>query len=375
MGRDERAAAVSLPPHVDRAKIVQRLRVIFPEGVPHRTFCVREAAASTIFTMLYVGAVEGTDRWVAPKQIVRMTDRQAARGDDRARQAYAVESLKPGFRPRGKSWYSENSREQIRDETIRQGLITNNAVMERTGLATTSGKPRYALRSEFAALFDPALDPASFESAAVAWQGGHLSATALARTALRRRGAATTGHGVLVTFPNGEARRMSPGPSSEISKAVIEEFAPRFLSDPAVLWLSESGAQVVERDDRLAASLNLRIIADRTLPDVILVDLGNGDPDRVLLVFIEVVATDGPVTPQRQRALLDVATAAGFGAHRVAFVTAYFDRGHAAFKRTVPDLAWKSFAWFATEPDHIVVLHDGLASHLPLAALVGRDSA
>jgi len=43
----------------------------------------------------------------------------------------------------------------------------------------------------------------------------------------------------------------------------------------------------------------------------------------------------------------------------VAFVTAYLDRGKQAFKKTVPQLAWNSFAWFASEPDHIVVLREG----------------
>ncbi|SPF46727.1 hypothetical protein SBA4_3560015 [Candidatus Sulfopaludibacter sp. SbA4] len=43
----------------------------------------------------------------------------------------------------------------------------------------------------------------------------------------------------------------------------------------------------------------------------------------------------------------------------MAFVTAYLDRGKQAFKKTVPQLAWNSFAWFASEPDHIVVLREG----------------
>src|ERR1700691_4521857 len=131
----------------------------------------------------------------------------------------------------------------------------------------------------------------------------HLSATALARTVLMRRGAVTTGEGVLVTFPNGETRRMAAGPSSVISKAVIEEFAKRFLVNPAVLWVSESGAKVVSREDELAAKLKLKIAADRNLPDLILVDLGDGKSSHMLLVFIEVVASDGPVTSQRQEAL------------------------------------------------------------------------
>ena len=168
----------------------------------------------------------------------------------------------------------------------------------------------------------------------------------------------TTGEGILVCFPNGETRRLAPGPSSIISKAVIEEFAKRYLISPAVLWVSESGAKVVARDDELAANLKLKITADRNLPDIILVDLGDGKAGLVLLVFIEVVATDGPITPQRQEALLKIATDAGFPAKRVVFVTAYLDRSHSAFKKTISELAWRSFAWFAAEPEHLIVLHE-----------------
>src|ERR1700733_7464667 len=181
----------------------------------------------------------------------------------------------------------------------------------------------------------------------------------IARTVLMRRGATTTGEGILVTFPNGETRRMAPGPSSVISKAVIEEFAKRYLINPAVLWVSESGAKVVARDDELAAHLKLKIAAHRNLPDIIPGDLGDGKEGVVLLVFIEVVASDGPVTPQRQEALLKIATDAGFPAKRVVFVTAYLDRSHPAFKKTISELAWRSFAWFAAEPEHLIVLQDG----------------
>ena len=91
-------------------------------------------------------------------------------------------------------------------------------------------------------------------------------------------------------YPEGTANRiyqtreMEPGPSSVISKAVVEEFAPRFLSQPGVIWLSESRNQIVARDDELAQAIGLRIEPDRNLPDAILVDLGPADP---LLVFGE----------------------------------------------------------------------------------------
>ena len=56
---------------------------------------------------------------------------------------------------------------------------------------------------------------------------------------------------------------------------------------------------------------------------------------------------------------LKVATDAGFPEQRVAFVTAFLDRSHSAFKKTVAELAWDSFVWFAAEPQNLMVLQGG----------------
>ena len=351
-----------LPPYIDRKTVHERLKQIFPDGVPNRTFCTREITASAVFTMLYIGAVEGTDTWLGPKHVVRMTQEQATKIQDEARTGYVRTIKSPRSSISGSRWYQDNSRESVRDEAIRQGLIPNNAVIERAGLPTTSSRPRYALRTAFASLFDPSLDDATFTAVAGEWREANLSAHALARTQIMRRGAATTTEGVFVTFPNSETRRMAPGPSSEITKSVVEHFAKLFLQKPAVLWISESGAKVVARDDALAASLGMNIAADKNLPDIILVDLGNSDGSGFLIVFVEVVATDGPISESRKEALSKIATDAGFSSQRVAFVTAYLDRTKSEFKRSVPHLAWNSFAWFAAEPSRIVLLHDGDSS-------------
>jgi hypothetical protein len=364
---------LTLPPYIDRGEVHRRLQIIFPDGTPHRNYCVRETAAATVFVMLYIGAVEGTGQWLAPKHVIRMTAEQAVRNGDSARTGYAQGAMKRKFEADGTRWYAENSREGVRDETIRQGLMTNSAASERPGIATTANLPRYALRSEFAALFDPKLDTGAFESTVRNWQAAHLSAAALARTALMRRGAVTTGDGILVTFPNKETRRMKAGPSSVITKAVVEIFAVRFLQNPAVLWLSESGTKVVARDDELAAALKLKISADRHLPDVILVDLGAEGANDFLLVFVEVVATDGAITAQRREVFQKIATEAGFSPAKVAFVTAYLDRSHAAFRTTVAELAWDSFAWFAAEPENLLVLRDGASKSARLSHLAAGD--
>lgn len=343
-----------MPPLLERAEVARRLRLIFPEGTPERDKCVRDAAAATVAAFLYIGAVEGADIWLNPVHVVRLGDtRMLFNADALSRADYAKAP-----RATGERWYQDNSREQVRDEVIRQGLIPNGAVIERPGVPTTSSKPRYALAAPFAALFNPGLQGEALAAAAKIWADATLNPMALARIVSLRGSTDRDGTDILVRFPNGETRLLAPGPSSRIAQAVVEQFAPRFLTDPVVLWLSESAAKVAARDEGWIKRLRLRITPDRTLPDLILLDRGRqSDGSDLMLVFVEVVATDGPVTEQRARAFLEIAAEGGFDPSRVACVTAFLDRDKAEVKKALPSLAWGSHVWFASEPERLIRLH------------------
>jgi BsuBI/PstI restriction endonuclease domain len=226
------------------------------------------------------------------------------------------------------------------------------------------------LSASFAALFDPRLSGNVLDEAITRWRASQLSPSAPARVTLLSRAVVSSKQGVLVTFPNGETRRLAPGPSSVITKAVIEEFAPQFLGRPGVIWLSESQAKVVARDDDLATRLGLRIDAQRNLPDMLLVDLGPAEP---LLVFVEVVATNGAITVERQMVLRTIATDAGYRPDQIAFVSAFLDRDSPGFNKTVSRLAWGSFAWFVCDPDRLVVLREGTGPALSLNEILLMD--
>lgn len=352
---------MTLPPLLAVSEIHARLQLIFPEGTPHRNYCVRQLAASTVFSALYVGAIQSSGSYFGPKHVYRMTDVQAGLTDDASRLTYIAEIKRPKSNVAGRRWYEDNTREPIRDETLREGLIASGAVIERSDVATTSSTPRYALQDEFAGLFSPSLVGEALEEAINAWRVVYLNKGVLARIALVRKGASTSSDAVLVTYPNGETRRLKAGPSSHITKSVIEVFARNFLRSPAVIFVSESGNKVVSRDDELARSIGLTIRADKNLPDAILVDLA---PTHPLLVFVEVVATDGPINERRKKALEALAVEASFPLEHIAFVTAYLDRSGSPFKKTVDALAWGTFAWFVSEPDSLVALSEGT---IPLA--------
>lgn len=316
--------------------------------------------------MLYAGAVEGAGRWLRPDQVTKMTDAQATRNADDARERWTVRSLTPGaMKHLGGRWYAANTREPIRDETLRAGLVAVGAVVERPGLPTTSAKPRYALARSFCELLLSLAGGSTKPSALISeWQAGHLTATALNRINLLRRGAVLSqaSERVTVRFPNGETRLMLPGPSTIVTKAVVEEFAPRFLRQPGVIFLSESGNKVVARDDSLANSIGLHLDYSRNLPDIVLADV---HPDLPKVVFVEVVASDGAVTGQRKSALLEVAKEAGFKLENIYFLSAFEDRNAAAFRKLIPEIAWGTFAWFRSEPEKILALREGQVDELP----------
>jgi hypothetical protein len=350
------ASKAGLPPYVLVDTIRVRLPLIFPKGTQQRNELTNRVAARTVFAMLYTGALVGTGRVIGPKHVYGMTDDQALKTGDADRLEYAMKGGRPGWRPKGKPWYADTTRETIRDDTIRSGLVPVGAAVPAELVITTSSTPRYALLPDFAALFDPKLAGKRLARAIEKWQDAHLTRGALARVRILGAGAAAGATGVRVTFPNGETKLLGSGASSLLAKAVIEEFARRFLAKPALIWLSESGKKVTAYYDDLARDIGLRISPDKNLPDVILVDLEGRHP---LLVFVELAFTGGEITPSRQEALLKIAVNGGYDPRYVAFVTAYVDRSATAFRRTVGNLAWRGFAWFEAEPDKIMVLRDG----------------
>lgn len=345
-------ALVPMPPLLSISEIHERLLLIFPAGLEMRGYLVREMAANVIFVFLYGGMVEDANRYLRPSYIYFYTDEQAALDSDVDRLAWISNIKKHRFRPPGKQWYADNTREPIRDETIR-AFLDIGAVGKLAGVPTNASTPIYFLKTDFAALFDSSLTKEKFKELGVAWQKKHLTPAARARMALLAAGKIKRTDEVAVTCPDGTVVKMAPGPSSIITKGVVEHFAVNFLPEPALLWVSEGGKKVRYQDDVTARTLGLEIDAAKVLPDIIVANVGVTGED-THLIFIEVVATDGPMNQMRKDALLDLVRKSGFPESQCLFGTAFDDRAHSAFRKCLPTLAWGTFAWFRSEPDRII---------------------
>ncbi len=353
--------ASALPRWLDQGipspeELRERLQVLVPAQVDPEGAASRLVAARTIYVMLYGYAIEGTGTWIRPTAVTDMTPEQSIELDPARRREW-LRDVQSARRPKHvpNRWYSENTRETIRDEALRH-LVRLGIVVERPGVTTTSPVPRYALAASVLPVFAPGLSMSRLERASALWQKHHLSRGALARIALDRKGATAQTKRVRITLPNGEVRHLAPGPSAELTRAALEDFAPRFLTLPAVVLVSESAQKISYRDADLLRATGLAIEAATALPDVVMMDLAVEPP---LLVFVECVATAGAVNESRRAALEALAVASGFTPQDTAYVSVFRDRARSPFRANAAALAWGSFAWFVTEPDALVWFRQG----------------
>lgn len=341
-----------LPPLLPLAEVQRRLHLIFPDSFPDRSILVGSMAAKVIYVFLYGGFIEGAVRCLRPSYIYLFTDAQANKVSVEQRNEWAVVAGKSGFRPEGIRWYADTSRESIRDDLMRNQLLRMGIAHKLSGEAVTSSKPIWYLDRAFAELFNAELVATDFDRAVEQWRLGGLDPATLQRMALKAQGALRKEGDVFVEMPDGSRMRISAGPSSNIAKALIEQFAPRHLGEPAVLWLSASDKKSYAQFAEMAASVGLRFDLNAELPDLILADLRA--PVRILLC--EVVATDGPVTESRKQALLKLVRRSKLPEENVEFLSAFDDREAVPFKKSFSSLAVGSLVWFRTEPELLVTL-------------------
>lgn len=345
-------------PLISPAEASARLSLVFPRA-SFDTVLSNPLAGWAVAVMIYVGAVAEADEepvWARPSTVTwQQEDVLATRTSDSdrlswrdaaARTKVAVEQLLADWGLPVKRVYADNTRETLRDETFRKWNELG-AVRKRTGVATSSGKPRWALEPHFADLFDPSITGEDLTERADHWIASHMDAGARLRAQYARTIEAKS-HAVSVTLPSGETRQLEPGASSVVLKGVVEEWVPRRLAQPVVLTISEPGAKLLVTDELLLTGLGITLDVTRILPDALIADLG---AEPVEFWIVEAVASDGPVTDARKALLLEWATEQSINPSSCRFLSAFESRGAQTAKRRLKDLAVGTFAWFADEPE------------------------
>lgn len=137
---------------------------------------------------------------------------------------------------------------------------------------------------------------------------------------------------------------LSPGEHSELIRAVIEEFGPRFAPGGVLVYAGDTGDKMgYFARDRLKG-LGVTVDGHGKMPDVVI-----HYTERDWLLLIESVTSHGPVDAKRHEELMHLFAASTAG---LVYVTAFPSRPVMA--RYLSDIAWETEVWVADAPSHLI---------------------
>jgi hypothetical protein len=147
-----------------------------------------------------------------------------------------------------------------------------------------------------------------------------------------------------VKLATGETIRLSPGDHSELIKAIIEEFAERFVPGGALIYAGDTGEKWGYFDKVGLAGIGVKVDDHGKMPDVVLYYR-----EKEWLVLCESVTSHGPVDGKRHAELARLFAGSKAG---LVFVTAFPSR--AVMMRYLREIAWETEVWVADAPTHLI---------------------
>lgn len=233
--------------------------------------------------------------------------------------------------------YAENTRETIRDESIKP--------MVAAGILIKNPDAPYRAVNSPATVYK--VDPDTLNLlrtfGGVQW-GSALTDYLRNQTTLVERYARAKVAQQLNISDGEREITLSPGDHSGLIKKIIDEFRPRFAPNSAILYVGDTGAKwsVFERDE--LAKLGIEVAKHGQMPDVLLFDFAKN-----WLFLIESVTSNGPIDGRRYEELLSLF---GAGKAELVFITAFPDRK--IMRKYLNVLAWETEVWIAEAPDHLI---------------------
>jgi len=137
---------------------------------------------------------------------------------------------------------------------------------------------------------------------------------------------------------------LSPGEHSELIRAMIEDFAPRFSPGSKLIYVGDTGHKWSHFDEALLARLGGAVNSHGKMPDVVLHYV-----KRNWLLLVEAVTSHGPVDGKRHAELAELFAGSTAG---LVYVTAFPNR--AIMGRYLPEIAWETEVWVADAPSHLI---------------------
>jgi hypothetical protein len=147
-----------------------------------------------------------------------------------------------------------------------------------------------------------------------------------------------------VEIAPGKAITLSPGDHSELIRAIIEDFAPRFAPGSVLVYAGDTGEKWGYFDAALLADLGIDVGSHGKMPDVVLHFV-----EKNWLLLVESVTSHGPVDGKRHAELSKLFADSKAG---LVYVTAFPNRS--IMGRYLPEIAWETEVWVADAPSHLI---------------------
>ena len=234
--------------------------------------------------------------------------------------------------------YAPNTRETIRRQTMHQFVDAGLAVYNPDDPKRPVNSPAAVYQIEPSAL----KLVQSYDTAA--WHDNLTAYLSKKQTLASRYANERQQNLVPVKIAPGKAIKLSPGEHSELIRAIIEDFAARFVPGAVLIYAGDTGVKWGYFDAPLLAKLGVTIEAHGKMPDVVL-----HYPKLNWLILVESVTSHGPVDGKRHAELAKLFLGSKAG---IVYVTAFPNR--AIMGRYLGEIAWETEVWVADAPSHLI---------------------
>lgn len=234
--------------------------------------------------------------------------------------------------------YAPNTRETFRRQTMHQfcdaGIALYNP--DKPDRPVNSPKAVYQIEPAALALLRTFGTPA--------WHDSLTAYLAERETLIARYAREREQNRIPVEVAPGKEITLSPGEHSELIRAVIETFAPRFAPGSVLVYAGDTGDKWGYFDAPLLADLGVDVDSHGKMPDVVLHYTAKN-----WLLLIESVTSHGPVDGKRHDELAKLFAGSSAG---LVYVTAFPNR--AIMSRYLGEIAWETEVWVADAPSHLI---------------------
>ena len=234
--------------------------------------------------------------------------------------------------------YAPNTRETVRRQTMHQfcdaGIALYNP--DKPDRPVNSPKVVYQIEPGALALLR--------QFGTKTWHNALATYLANRETLVARYAKERNQNRIPVEIAPGKKITLSPGEHSELIRAIIEDFAPRFAPGSELVYAGDTGDKWGYFDAPLLSELGVEIDSHGKMPDVVL-----HYTEKNWLLLVESVTSHGPVDGKRHDELANLFAGSNAG---LVYVTAFPNR--AIMGRYLSEIAWETEVWVADAPSHLI---------------------